>query len=280
MAATATSSSTFLHFSSLPSELRNRIWHDALPDKDEPALCFYKKGCWCPRHLSESDEEYDPDGMCNLEFEFRHDLLDHVQVEVPLFFVNREARGIALAWVREQGIALRFCKDRQCYYFVRSFDPMYDTLYLALDRWNDFCFEPDGRLFEPDLLGQMVHHKGQTIPRIAVPEALLPSEAAALSEILESYFYPAVLFIIIGAQPDMQLNDEDTRMRRWELGSTRGRAFFWNNGHRGFDFGEGECIGDEALYRRIEEASKELAERLAETSNRVFEIRPVLAVTK
>jgi hypothetical protein len=38
----------------------------------------------------------DPNARDNLILEFRHDLLDQVQVEAPLVFVNREARGIAL----------------------------------------------------------------------------------------------------------------------------------------------------------------------------------------
>lgn len=108
MAVVATNSSTFPLFSSLPPELRNQIWCVAMPDKVGPAFYFYRKGCWCPRSLSKSDEEYGPEYDENiLFFEFRYDLLDDAQFEVPLVFVNREARGIALAWVREQGIELR-----------------------------------------------------------------------------------------------------------------------------------------------------------------------------
>ena len=281
MAAAATSSSTFPLFSSLAPELRNQIWCDALPGKVGPALYFYRKGCWCPRRLSKSDEEYDPEhDENNLNFEFRHDLLDDVHFEAPLVFVNREARGIALAWVREQGIEIRPRADRQYPVFVRPFDPMRDALYVALDKWDDFLWEPDDRQFQPDLFEQLVDIKSN-LTRIAVPEALLRSEVATLPEMFRYFFHLKVLFIIVGAQPDLQTADNDTRVqRRWEFESTQGGAFFWNDDRGGFDFGDSEYIGDEALYMLIEEANKGLGEGLAKNQIRSFEVRPVFAIRR
>jgi hypothetical protein len=186
MAAAATNSSTFPLFSSLAPELRDQIWRDALPDKVGPALYFYREGCWCPRYLLPSDEEYDPqDHDLNLNFEFRHDLLDVVQFEVPLFFVNREARDIALAWVREHGIEIRAREDRQSPVFVCPFNPIRDVLYIALDKWDEFLREPDDRGFQPDLVERLMTVKSADVPCIAVPEALFRNEVAAgLAEIL------------------------------------------------------------------------------------------------
>lgn len=179
---------TFSLFPSLAPELRDRIWRDAMPGKVGPALYFYRKGCWSPRHLLQSDEEYNPENdELNLNFEFRHDLLDVVQFKVPLFFVNHEARNIALAWVRAHGIEIRAREDRQFPVFVCPFDPTRDVLYIALDKWDEFLREPDDRCFQQDLLGQLVIVKSANITRIAVPEALLRSEVAtALAEILVS----------------------------------------------------------------------------------------------
>lgn len=73
------------------------------------------------------------------------------QFEVPLLFVNREARGIALAWVREQGIEIRPREHRQYPIFVRPFDPMRDVLYVALDKWDDLLREPNDWKFQLDL---------------------------------------------------------------------------------------------------------------------------------
>ena len=281
MAAAATNFATFPLFSSLAPELRNQIWRDALPDKVGPALCFYRKGRWCPRRLSKSDKGYDPENdENNLNFEFRHDLIDDAQFEVPLVFVNREARGIALTWVREQGIEIRLSEDRQYPIFVRPFDPMRDALYVALDKWNDFLCEPDDRQFEPDLFEQLVDVKSD-LTRIAVPEALLRSEAATLPEMFRYFFSLKQLIIIVDAQPDLQSADDDTNVqRRWEFESTQGGAFFWNNDHGSFDFGDSKYIGDETLYRLIEEANKGLGEELAKNHIHSFEIRLAFAVKR
>ena len=275
MAAAATNSPTLSLFPGLPRELRDHIWRDALPDTVGPAFYFYRRGCWCPRRLSESDKVYDPaNDESNLYFEFRHDLLDDVQFEMPLVFVNREARSIALAWIREHGIDLRPRKGRHYPVFVRRFDPARDTLYVALDRWDDFLREPDDRLSQPDLFGQLVDVKAD-LTRIAVPEALLRREVDTLPEMLRNFFRLRVLSIIVGAPPALQSADDDVKVRqRWEFRSARG-AFFWDGDRGGFDFGDGEDIGDEALCRLIEEANRGLGEALAKEHIRSFEIRPV-----
>lgn len=279
MAAAAIESSTFPLFSSLALELRDQIWRDALPPKVGPALYFYRKGCWYARRLSESDEGYGPENdEHNLNVEFRHDLLDDVQLEVPLVFVNREARRVALTWIREQGLKIRPRKDRQHPVFVRPFDPMRDVLYIALDKWVDFLCEPEDRLFQQDLIEQLVDVKSE-VTRIAVPEALLRHEVATLPEMLTYFFDLKVLFIIVDAQPDLQSADNDMREQRWwELGSVGGAAFFWNDDRGSFDFRDGEYIGDEALYRLIEEANKGLGEELAKNRIRNFGVRPAFAI--
>lgn len=281
MAAAATKSSTFSLFSSLAPELRNQIWRDALPDKFGPALYFYRKGCWCPRRLSKSDEGYDPENdQNNLNLEFRHDLLYDAKLKVPLVFVNREARGIALAWVREQGIEIRPREKRQYPVFVRPYDPMRDALYIALDKWDDFLFEPYARQFQPDLFEQLVDIKSY-LTRIAVPKALLRSKVATFPGMFQYFSHLEVLLIVVDAQPELQSADNDMQVqRRWEFESTQGGAFFWNDDRGGFDFRGSEYIGDEFLYKLIEKANKGLGEGLAENHIRNFEIRPVFAVRK
>ena len=281
MAAAATDSPTFPLFTSLPRELRDQIWRDALPDKVGPALSFYRKGCWCPRRLSESDEGYDPENdENNLNFEFRHDLLDDIQFEIPLVYVNREARDLAFAWVREQGIEMRPRQDRQYRVFVRPFDPMRDALYVALDKWDDFLCEPDDRLSQPDLFEQLVDNKSD-LTRIAVPVALLRSDVASLTEMFRYLFNLKVLLIIVDPQPDLQSADHDVKVQhRWDFESTQGGAFFWNDDRGGFDSRNSEYTGDEAVYRLIEEASRGLGEGLANEHIRSFEVRPAFAVRR
>lgn len=280
MAAAATNSSIFPLFPRLCPELRNQIWRDALPDRIGPALYSYKKGSWCPRRLTESDEEYDPDDdESNLNFEYRHDLLDNVQYDLPLVFVSREARGIALAWVRQQGIETRSREDRRYPVFERSFDSMRDALYISLDTWGDFLNEQYDRQGEPDLLFKLVNVVAD-ITYIAVPEVLLRSEIGSLYEMIWLFPRIEVLFIIIDAPPNLQRADNEMNMqRRWELESTQGGSFFWNLDSGSFDSGNSEYIGHEAIYRLIEKANKEgLGRELAYHQIRRFEVRPVIAV--
>ena len=281
MAAPAINSSRFPLFSNLPPELRNQIWRDVLPNKVGPALFFYRKGCWCPRRLSESDEGYDRENdENNLNFEFCHDLLDDVQFEVTLVFVNCEARSIALAWVREHGIKIRCRKDRQYPVFVRPFNPMRDALYIELNKWTDFLCEPDDRRFQPDLYEQLLDIKTD-LTQIAVPEVLLQSEVATLPEMLRHFFNLKVLLIVVNAQPDLRSGDDDVKVqRRWDFESTESRAFFWNDDRGCFDFGDSEYIRDEALYKLIEEVEKGLGHGLTENHIQNFEIRRVFAVRR
>lgn len=90
-------------FPALPFELRDRIWRNALPEPAGPALYLYRgKGCWVARRLTESDPGYIA-GSDELGFDFRTDQLVYDnQFDVPLCFVNHEARRIALAWFQEQ----------------------------------------------------------------------------------------------------------------------------------------------------------------------------------
>lgn len=103
MAATTPVISTFPLFSALPFELRDRIWREALPHPAGPTLYFYRgRGCWVPRLLTESDPGFIP-GDDGLAFEFRTDRLGHDnQYNLPLVFVNHEARKVALAWLRQK----------------------------------------------------------------------------------------------------------------------------------------------------------------------------------
>ncbi|KAK6823337.1 hypothetical protein RU639_006067 [Aspergillus parasiticus] len=273
MAAATTSFFLFPRFTSLPPELRYLIWRCALPDNIGQVLFPYKKGCWGSRHLSESDEEYTE--LCNTALEFRHSLLDPVQFDIPLFFVNRESRAFALAWVREMGIEMRFHRDKQSFVFMRQLDLLRDVLYIPFDKVDEFIQEPLDRQFEPDLFARMVGWH-PNVKHIAVPEALLQSDSAALREIFDLFYHPKTFFIVVDAQPDWHESN-----MRWELDSMQGRGFFWNSEHGRFVGGIGLSIGDEALYQRIERAIDDLAS-LFTPSHLMddFEIRPVFVIRK
>ena len=293
--AATTQPFTFPHFSDLPAEIRNQIWRNALPYQTGPALHFYKPGCWCPRQLTESDQRWDPNDELNLDLEFRYDLLDHPHIKIPLVFVNHEARAIALAWVREQGIETHFHDDskqqqKRLDFFVRPFNPMYDAVYVASDQWNEFMFSSFERSSEPDLLDKTVDVR-PNITHLAVPETLLlrrddGAGGDPFSELFEYYWWVRVLFVVLGdARPEPG--------RLWELdeSTTYGvRAIVWDAERGRFEYStkdDGEWIvGDrnEALERRMEEVGSILSKSLTtirdENSNINFEIRPVVAVAR
>ena len=283
MAAAATDPPTFPLFTSLPQELRDQIWRDALPDNVRPALSRYRRGCWCPRRLLESDEGHDPDNdEYNLNFEFRHDLLDDIRFEIALVHVNREARDLALAWIRQQGIEIRPHEDPPSPVFVRPFDPTRDALYVPLDQWDRFLYEPDDRLLQPDLVERFVNCKSD-LTRVAVPAALLQSEAASLHDLFRYLYNLKALLIVVDPQPDPQSADDDVMVQyRWDFESPWGGAFFWNDDCGGFnaDAEDGGYVGDEAVYGLIEEASRELGKVLVSDHMRSFEVRPVFAVRR
>lgn len=277
MSLKGTNLSSFSHFPRLPPELRLQIWHYLLPDKDGVALSPYRRWCWQPRRLSKSDERYSVDDEDNLEVIFRHDLIN-IEVKVPLFFVNREARSIALAWTRKQGIKLQFCEDRQCPVFVRPFDPLYDVLYIAQDKIQDFCLEPWDRLEQPDSIGKTAWFS-LYLANMAIPEGVVWEKGSELSDVFSLYSCPQTLYIIADEPPDLKADGMKVQ-HRWELDKTQGRPFIWNHekGSLLLEECEGEGIRSEDLYSRLKEDSKALETWLSENSVHTFEMRPVFAI--
>ncbi|KAF4225144.1 hypothetical protein CNMCM6457_008502 [Aspergillus fumigatiaffinis] len=265
---------------SLPAELRIQIWHGALPEKDSPALIFFKKGCWRRRRLSETEQGYDPTDPSHPHFYFDPELLDHVEVNVPLFFVNREARRIALAWCHEQGISLRFARNQQSLIFSRPFNSKHDVLYVPLDQWDGFLCEPYDQMFTPEWTGQSVSTYALELGVIAVPEAQVYSNPAVLHEMFEWPYRPAVLYVVLDSPPDLRLEYAGANVqRRWEVRTCPGGSLFytWKDGRGSFD-GDGEHSGHGDLYKRIKEVSKGLGEGITLHNVRSFGVRPVCAV--
>ncbi|KAF7622111.1 hypothetical protein F9C07_8145 [Aspergillus flavus] len=271
----------FTLFPNLPPELRNQIWRDTLPDKVRQALYFYKRGCWRTRRLTEDDEDYSHDNdQLNICHEFRHDLLDPMKFEVPLLFVNSEARGVALTWMQGQGLKIRFCEDRQNPIVIRSFDPDHDTLYISLKTWDDFSNEPYEIVFPPDHGSGYYNCAPPAFTRIAVPEAFFQHDIP-LSDLFHFYCSLEKVFIIPDAQSDIQSEMNDLKMqRRWELQSTQGPMLFWNNDRDCFEWKHNAGDSNNAMNSVIEKACDGLDEALEFYEMKSFEVRAVYAVRK
>lgn len=263
----------FSLFSSLPSELRIQIWHYALtlPEKRQ-SLVPYRKGCW--KVPPSPSNERDPD---EIPLVFYHNLLDNIQVEIPLFFVSHEARDVALSWIRKHNIRMCFSDDKQSFIFTRQFDPRCDVLYVPPDKKRSFLNEHWDKTRETGI--QFVQFTTeQHLTCVAIPEALLHKNSYIICDIFENLWNPKVLFIILDTQPDFE--DNDTKVQQqWKLESFQGMSLSWDYKQRKFEWKTGNVI-DEALHKLIEEAIKYLDEALIDGNIISFEIRPVLAVKR
>ncbi|KAF4967694.1 hypothetical protein FSARC_4754 [Fusarium sarcochroum] len=260
---------TFTLFPNLPPELRNQIWHQALPELSQPGLfSYHRKGCWQPKWLTPEDWDYYPGDYDNIRFEFRHDLIT-MPVEMPLFFVNCEARDIALPWIRDNDIEIRFSEDRL--HFIRRLDSELDALYLPMEKMLDFDMEPVDRMFEPDLIERMLSEITH-LRHFAMSEEFFHTEEI-LPEAWGS-FGIRVLYVIVGTQPDVQ--------GQWELEEGEGKSVVWNIESRKFELENGVSICDEILYQLILEDKKGIGKALVDhhLADKPLEIRPVKAVRK
>ncbi|KAI0837990.1 hypothetical protein F5Y06DRAFT_58743 [Hypoxylon sp. FL0890] len=268
---------TFTLFPNLVPELRDLIWRATLPNYIRPTLFFYRRGCWRPRRLTESDKGYLPDDdIDNMELRFRHDLLDNdAQFNVPIFYVNREARSIALAWVREQGIQIRSRADGQLH-FVRPFDVQRDVLYVPDDRWKDFCEEASDKLAGPELMDRAATLEAE-IERLAVSENLFSQDRFIwLPEATSWYDHIREVLVVVGEQPDQAQGSWG-----WELGGMQRVAYVWDGEDEDYVQEEDESFGEEIeLQTAVVLDTAELRDELISLGIRGPEIRAVSAVKR
>ena len=174
----------FACFPKLPGELRNTIWQETLPRELTPTFIPYQAGCWVP-------EGQEPDLIIRFQ---HHQRLGSVTFELALAFINREARGIALAWIRGRAVSFqpRPGSHAVC---ARPFDSTFDALYLSPAHWDDFHAEVTHRSFEPDLLNRNFH-TASSIRHVAVPESLVESKMGKIPTLafdLEQAIEPLVI---------------------------------------------------------------------------------------
>ncbi|KAL6882469.1 hypothetical protein HDV57DRAFT_63980 [Trichoderma longibrachiatum] len=287
---------SFPRFSSLPPELRMQIWWESVPDLDGITLHNYQKGYWDPRNVPKAEsEEADAEGARGTDeepitFSFHHEKLNTVHVDVPLAFVNREARGVALAWAREEGLRLHFNEAKECPVFVHRFEPARDALFVGIDQWRPFCNEPHNRLAEPDLSGLVVNNTTE-LTRLAVPHTTIWRDVTSLADVLHWYPRLRTMYIVLDIDVDIvretllakgDRNKARARLQRqqWKVKDSPERSLVWDREKRQFVWRGRETwsFGSSELCGQMEEMGGELAQRLAEKEDGEFEIRPVYAV--
>ncbi|RFU77554.1 hypothetical protein TARUN_4680 [Trichoderma arundinaceum] len=299
---TSTGPSTFPRFSRLPTEIRLKIWRACLPELDGIALHTYKVGCWTPRPRPSdraSGEQPQaapvvpiapvaPVATNHVKFDFCHDRLDDIELDLPLVFVSREARAATLAWAAEKGIEKRFCEERQCHIFVEPFDAVNDSLFIGVGQWDDFFAEPYQRLAQPDLLGQTVVN-GADLTRMALAHTTIWGHGRTLLELL--HWFPAleVIFIVMDVQIGLGMAEglhkanrgrtvSRLRHQRWKVGQARGRSLVWDSKDGKFNWEDGVDICSRATCRQMEDLTKGVESVLADRKDVGLEIVPVFAV--
>ncbi|KAM0234997.1 hypothetical protein ACHAP5_009859 [Fusarium lateritium] len=258
----------FTFFKDLPLELRLEIWQHALPTVDLPGLAIYEKGCWQPRFLTPSDWDYDEGDPDNIRFEFRYELLP-VSLEVPMVFVNHEARSVALSWLQRSGIQIR-SKDGQTY-FQRPMNREIDALYLPIDKLEDFLTEPLDRHFEEDMINRQVDMVPY-IRRFAISEDFFYNEEFVLDAWV--WFHNMnIIYVVVGQQPDDQ--------GHWEMVDKGERSITWDV-EKGFELGNGVGVCNEDLCQRIIADEHRLGDLLKykHDTDWPFTLRFVSVVTK
>jgi hypothetical protein len=271
----ATKLSAFTFFPLLPPELRNQIWLAALPVFG-PALYAYGKGYW--ERVENTDH---PEGH-GIYQELRYELADCLYFELPLLFVNREARGITSAWVDKQDTDIKKSnwQNGVSPIFIRTFNPKRDILYIPGNNYEDFIDEPENRRRKTDLLDTGISQNPKMVTRIAIPDTVVINSHPRLSTMIH-HFLPKTVYIIIGIQPDLESTKHNVEAEWWDVETMQG-GVFWNEETKRFDYGPNESIGDDFIHGLMEDTSDDtdLIEVFRTNAPPSFEIQPASVVKK
>ncbi|KAI1769300.1 hypothetical protein GGR53DRAFT_153461 [Hypoxylon sp. FL1150] len=259
--------STFFPFSRLPPELRNMTWREALDREVGLTLYPYNRGCWHQRWVSAPDI-----GLDDLILEFRDGLLNRAQMEVPVAFVNTEARRNAIAWALKQGSRILTCFDGNVPVFLRALNPDRDALYVASDQWDDFTLEPLERAFEPDMLRKR-HILEPCLVRIALPKSLVQNPIFRLQEMFDQYYDARMLCIVNDTPSNLWPHGTHNTVAKqcfYEREASQ-RVAAWDGSRWEFDF-TSEKHSSSQSRSLVQKASGELREGLVEMRIQYFEI--------
>jgi hypothetical protein len=281
MEATTPTPTSFPKFSALAGELRNQIWHDALPTTDvlEPALTFFKPGCWRWQGAQ-------PD----LEFVFRHEWLE-IHVEVPMAFANREARSVALSRIRKLGLVTKSRSGGQYPVFVRKFNPEEDAIYVSPGQLDDVIMDAHKPQYDPWVEGRqwgtfseyrklaMSEASFLTTPYVeGIEEGIHAMEGIA--ELLQHACSVTEVLVVVDAPADLEsAGDRDKEVKPlWKFIDAPGDAFFWHRSTRRFEICQAESVGDGVVAAIVG------SEKVIKTYNDMWgswgclKVRPVHAV--
>ncbi|KAF2148632.1 hypothetical protein K461DRAFT_282091 [Myriangium duriaei CBS 260.36] len=266
-------SPSFQLFSSLPPEVRNEVWSCALPMQRGPFLHFYEKGCWTVQIIERGDSNYSyqhPEQ--NIYQEFRHDQLDNARLNLHLLFVNKEARGIALSWIRQYTFERRLLPHKQYPVYIRHFNAESDALYVSDALYEQFIMES----FDQGLSIGVAHQCRVFIKKIAISQRLLQKEVESFHEVWREWMPVRMLCIVVDPPAELD-SPQDEVQQHWSFENTQGGSFSFTPTRNKFFFEGRRCPGDESIFSLMERTCAVLKDDLAESWCE-FEIRPVFAI--
>ncbi|CAF9906646.1 MAG: hypothetical protein GOMPHAMPRED_004831 [Gomphillus americanus] len=274
----------FRLFPRLPTELRQQIWNAALPREIGQTLYCYKTGCWEPRQLTEVDEGFEPTHETNLYLTFQEELLDPVLFEIPLLFVNREARIVAQQWLTRHGIDSYQSKDDHSIVFACRFNTDRDSLYVDHDALSYFIVEPGEREFALDLTGKPLMFSPASVKHLALPVTVfLPEMGYELVYVLEEFYsHIQEIWMVVWPLPDFQplSSLKQNVNRRWEVDPTRNETACQQVYNEALDGDNKEAIRKVTVQDLVQRVKVEINRA---TNGQLFKdlvIRPVVALRK
>ncbi|CAI6334792.1 unnamed protein product [Periconia digitata] len=216
--------SSFPSFSELPAELRNEVWKLSLPDTSAPVLVSLDVNSW-------NASGTEPD-LC---VEYQLNKRDPIYYQVPLAFVNHEARSIALAWARKHECTM-LARDGKDPVFARPFDHKKDAIYLDCIDLVDIKHRYMDRTNEPDLLDRDVDIVSDVEYVVSTQSFLQEPTLFSIKDVFDIWPMVHTWYIIEGTPSNFSSHKSKLGGPRWEITSVEGIVSTWNLEDDCFDY--------------------------------------------
>ena len=247
-------SAAFPLFASLPPEIRNLIWEYSLPQAIPARLSFLKPGSL------RTDRGWVDERA----------ILDAMEVKLPSAFVNKEARGITITWVRKHGLKMRCYEGMKYPIFIRPFDNESDALYISIDEYSSsFMNVDDTQLNVGHGILTLPNGQGRNVKSVVVPKSFFLDRGDKIVKLLKWFACRQILLIT----NRVMIRGRSKTKTPFEIVNTGKGCVRWNARSQQFAYGYGRYIGEAKHYRK-------LGHFLSENDAPSFKIQPVMIFSR